>query len=250
MSVNATKLISDLAPYARMTVADGVTIGNLVFSSAQTIYSTGLIAAGGAGVLSANSQVTLFSGAVGAAGSQGYAAGATLTESETNFFDSDGRLGSNECFVGIRCGFTVYKRSGNALAASETVEHIGSVSALHGLLDSLSWEWNPGDTINRIIGPIGDYPAGGGVYGHNIIANVPVGPGAPLGAQGATNGYPSYATFRKLPLPIVWKPNIRTQVKVSCGSGFTSPAGAAAWEDTDYLAIRMTVQGVKFTMPV
>jgi hypothetical protein len=251
----ATSLIQDLAPYAAMTVADGITVGDLTFSSAQTFYSTGAIACTVNNQLDANSNVTLFSGAVNDAGAQGFSATSTLTESETNLFDANGRLGSNECFVGVRCGFDVYRRTGNNLAATESIRHIGSVDALHALLTSLSWNWNPGDTLSRTIGSLGDYPAGGGVY-----SGVAIGGNAAGVATGgnssfaANNGVPSCYTQKKLPLPIVWKPNIRTQVKVSCGTGATLTTALLSGQNAiaagEYFIIRMSVQGVLFTMPV
>ena len=254
----ATSLIQDLAPYAAMTVADGVTVGDLVFSSAQTFYSTGAIACTVNNTLNANSTVTLFSGAVGEAGSQGFAATATLSESETNLFDANGRLGSNECFVGVRCGFAVYKRSSNTLADTEQIAHIASVDGLKAVLDSLSWNWNPGDTIERTIGSLGDYPEGGGVYANHLNegrrAAGAGGASAGIGAIAANNGVPSYLALKKLPLPIVWKPNIRTQVKVSCGTGATLTtalnSGENAISANEFFIIRMSVQGVLFTMPV
>ena len=250
----ATSLIQDLAPYAAMTVADGVTVGDLVFSSAQTFYSTGAIECTVNNQLDANSNVTLFSGAVGEAGSQGFAATATLTESETNLFDANGRLGSNECFVGVRCGFSVYKRSGNTLADTEQIAHLQSIDGLHAVINSLSWNWNPGDTIERTIGTLGDYPEGGGVYSNHINAAPDSTGAAGLGSFAANNGVPSCYTLKKLPLPIVWKPNIRTQVKVSCGTGATLTAATGSGEnvisDGEFFIIRMSVQGVLFTMPV
>lgn len=252
--IKATQLIQDLKPYAQMTVVDGVTVGDLAFASAQTFYSTGLIAtdSGTANILPANSRVNLFSGAVGSAGAQGYGAAAVLTESETNLRDREGKLGANECFVGIRCGFNVFRRSSNALAASETISHIGTTDGLHGLLDHLTWTWNPGDTIERTIGPIGMYPAGGGVYGHLLGTATGGSPTTEAIAWGATNGIQSPYTLRKLPLPIIWKPQIRTQVKVECGTGFEaySHGSVDSWDTTDYIGVRMVVQGILFTMPV
>lgn len=258
MAIKNEQFLKELQPYARMTVVPGVTVGDLNFSSAQSVFSTGYIAPTSNDNFGANAEVQLFQSAIGDGG-QGLASGQVMTRGQTNFLDSAGRLPANEVYVGIRCLTSVYKHvnaiapafgASFAAAANGTVSAtttIGDVAALYEILKSFSWEYQTGDGIIRNVGPLSSYPQAGGAWeAPNSAANT-----AALAAQ---NGWPCPTTAKELPIPFMFLPNITTRVTVKCGSPlaltagtFTAPTAQVAGE---FLAIRMTFQGYKLTMPV
>lgn len=259
MAIKNEQFLKELQPFARMTVVPGVTVGDLNFSSAQSIFSTGYINPTANNTFAANSEVQLFQAAIGDNG-QGLQAGEVFTRGQTNFLDTAGRLPANEVYVGIRCLTSVYKHVNPAvgnfaavLAGSNQVT-IEDVPALYQILKSFSWEYQTGDGIIRNVGPLASYPQAGGVWQAPSVPTT----AAEAGAIAAQNGYPCPTTAMELPIPFMFLPNITTRVTVKCGSALevNSPtatptfAKGAAQVKAELLAIRMTFQGYKLTMPV
>lgn len=255
MAIKDEQFLKDLQPFARVTVVPGVTVGDLNFVSAQSVYSTGYVAPTSANNFAANIDLDLFQAAIGDNG-QGLAAGQVMTRAQTNWQDSAGRLPANEVFVGIRCLVSVYQHinadvlpvSGVVLTNSNAIP-IPDQTGAWDIIKELSWEYQTGDGIIRNVGPLAGYPQGGGVYDAVNSADAA---GTTIGAQ---NGYPCPTVAKDLPIPFMFLPNISTRVKVKSGSPITTPAAAnfvvaTAQVPLRALAIRMTFQGYKMTMPV
>jgi hypothetical protein len=66
------------------------------------------------------------------------------------------------------------------------------------------------------------------------------------------SGLPLGCDARSLPIPFLFLPNIVTRVTVSNGGPVVIPGFTLAASDAigQYLAVRMTFQGYKLTMPV
>lgn len=268
MAIKNEQFLKELQPYARMTVVPGVTVGDLNFSSAQSIFSTGYIQPTSTNNFGANSEVQLFQAAIGDNG-QGLAAGQVMTRGQTNFLDTAGRLPANEVYIGIRCLTSVFQHRnavvgvGASFAAavagnlSQQVP-VGDVTALYEIIKSFSWEYQTGDGIIRNVGSLAGYPQAGGVWEAPIqLAQAAAAVANP--AIAAQNGYPCPTVAAELPIPFMFLPNITTRVTVKCGSPLNLTGlltGTAAFTAGtsevigNLLAIRMTFQGYKLTMPV
>mgnify|MGYP003341249211 CR=1 FL=1 len=57
MAVEEKSIFEELAPYAKMVVVPGVTVGNLTYSNQQDLYSTAAFATGATGIIAANQQI-------------------------------------------------------------------------------------------------------------------------------------------------------------------------------------------------
>ncbi len=263
MSIKNEQFLKDLQPYARMTVLPGITVGDLNFSSAQSIFSTGYLqpAAGIGGVnvgFTANTEVDLFQSAIGDGG-QGLAPGQVMTRSQTNWLDSQGRLPANEVFIGIRCMVSVFLHQNADPTANNGASFAGaagaysqqmplpSVTALWDILKSFSWEYQTGDGIIRNVGPLAGFPQAGGVW-EAPATTVPLVPAYAF-AIAAQNGWPCTAVAKDLPIPFMFLPNITTRIKAKCGSPMILFPGETALAGF-FPAVRMTFQGYKLTMPV
>ena len=263
MSIKNETFLKDLQPFSRMTVVPGVTVGDLNFASAQSVFSTGYIQPTAvADTFAANREVDLFQAAIGDNG-QGLAAGQVMTRGQTNWLDSQGRLPANEVFIGIRCLVSVYKHrnSDKALARGASFANtaavyssqlpIPDVASVYAILKEFSWEYQTGDGIIRNAGALAGYPQGGGVWEAPLqLAQAAAAQANP--AVAVQNGWPTPEVARDLPIPFMFLPNITTRVKVRSGSAITLTAGSIDYNTNyaEYLAIRMTFQGYKLTMPV
>jgi len=257
MSIKNETFLKDLQPYSRMTVVPGVTVGDLNFASAQSVFSTAYIQpSAAADTFAANREVDLFQAAIGDNG-QGLAPGQVMTRGQTNWLDSQGRLPANEVFIGIRCLVSIYKHrnsdkalvSGASFANTLTVYSsdlpIPDVASVYAIAKEFSWDYQTGDGIIRNAGALAGYPQGGGVW------EAPLG-AISAGAVAVQNGWPCPTVARDLPIPFMFLPNISTRVKIRSGSAITLTAGSIDYNtaNAEYLAIRMTFQGYKLTMPV
>lgn len=258
MSIKNETFLKDLQPYSRMTVVPGVTVGDLNFASAQSVFSTGYIQPSAADTFAANQELDLFQAAIGDNG-QGLAPGQVMSRGQTNWLDSQGRLPANEVFIGIRCLVSIYKHrnsdktliSGASFASTGTPPVFSSqlpipdVAAVYEIAKEFSWEYQTGDGIIRNAGALAGYPQGGGVW------EAPLG-AISAGAVGVQNGWPCPVTARELPIPFMYLPNITTRVKIRSGSQLGLTTGSIDYNTAyaEYLAIRMTFQGYKLTMPV
>jgi len=229
-------IYTELAPYADMVVDQGrgVTIQDLTFASMEDYWSTGAIAAS-SGELTSNSTVELFTKNIGESG-QGFTA--ALTSSETNNKNGN-RQPSNEVYIGLAAGFQVYYTSGVGSLDPEFFiqpEDIGKI----GL--ATSWTLTVGNSIERRLGTVLEYPAGSGPYA-DLAGYGGATPNAAVGA--AVNGAP-WCGKRKLAIPVVFPPNIQVALKLEVGSG----SGAlAALSGTEAICFRMTFRGFRMTLP-
>lgn len=274
MAIKNDQFLKELQPFSRMTVVPGITVGDLNFASAQSVFSTGYIKPSANDTFAANSEVDLFQAAIGDNG-QGLAAGQVMTRSQTNWIDSQGRLPANEVFIGIRCLVSCFKHTNASAAATSGVSFDGvagvfskqapitDVAALWAIVHAFSWEYQTGDGIIRNVGQLAAYPQGGGVWQSSqpftAAIAAPAAVGSAQNAIAAQNGSPCPSVATELPIPFMFLPNITTRVKVKNGSALsveptTSVAGSTFDIDgvgtADYLAIKMTFQGYKLTMPV
>lgn len=256
----------ELAEFAHMTVVPGVTIGDMVFISAQHLYSTGAQAIASANTLPTNISVDLFKVGRGGIG-QGFATN-PLTWAETNFEDDNGRYGANEAFVAHSASVRVYKRSSNLLANTEIPAPLPP-ELINNVIYSCSWTLETADGIKRNMGLLAGYPAAGGAGG--LCALPSAGSTTDLmPARGGVNGYPSHRFRRKLPVPVVFGPNLSNKIQIVNGTGNCITTGSVyegsgsafdglAPQDgasalgtlatTDYLIFVLNFLGYRFTMP-
>jgi len=270
MSFQHSLTPEDLAAFAELAVVPGVTVGDLAYVQAMSLYSTGLIDTTVLNTLDRNSNLRVFQTPIGKAG-QGYAASFLHTRSETNLDVDNFQMDGNEVFVGTHACWSICKRTnpGAAAAANQgaTDENqvlIPSLHAVWALLSGLYWEVTVGDDITRNYGLLKDYPQGGGIYGVPTLQSFAVtyddtisglaGRTAPVGAQ---NGMPSIYCSRPLALPIVAPPNISVKIEVKNGNAIQAPVTSSStgastnWMGMlDYFQIRCVLEGYKFTMPV
>ena len=260
MAIKNEQFLKELLPFSKVTVVPGVTVGDLNFASAQSAFSTCYFQPSADETFDANQDKDLFQAAIGDNG-QGLAAGQVMTRGQTNWVDSQGRLPANEVFVGIRCLVSAYKHTNSSAAAlsgatlpSSKQAPITDVAALYQILSQFSWEYQIGDGIIRNSGALIGFPQGGGVYQpQQFISGT-----AAAAAIAAQSGWPSADTKKDLPIPFMFLPNITTRVKVKSGAKIVVEAASGTAGTTfdngtataDYLAIRMTFQGYKLTMPV
>ena len=263
MAIKNEQFLKELLPFSKVTVVPGVTVGDLNFASAQSVYSTCYFTPSANNTFAANQDKDLFQAAIGDNG-QGLAAGQVMTRGQTNFVDSQGRLPANEVFVGIRCLISAYKHtnplaaqvSGAVLTTGNKQAPITDVAALYQILHQFSWEYQIGDGIIRNSGALASFPQGGGVYAPATVAVLASQP-----AVAAQNGTPVADDRKDLPIPFMFLPNITTRVKVKSGAQIIvenvslGGAGTGTFDidgtgTADYLAVRMTFQGYKLTMPV
>jgi len=266
MAIKNEQFLKELLPFSKVTVVPGVTVGDLNFASAQSIFSTCYFQPSADETFDANQDKDLFQAAIGDNG-QGLAAGQVMSRGQTNFVDSQGRLPANEVFVGIRCLISAYKHtnasnsalSGASFAVSGTAYSkqapITDVAALYQILSQFSWEYQIGDGIIRNSGALIGFPQGGGVYQPTQAG---VSGTAAANAIAAQSGWPDANSKKDLPIPFMFLPNITTRVKVKSGAKIvveaTSGSAGGTFDNgtstADYLAVRMTFQGYKLTMPV
>ena len=254
--LNTQEILKDLELFAGMTVGRA-TVGNLVFTSAQTLYSTGLISITTAGQIEANSEVDLFRSSIGSPG-QGWGAAFSLTRSQTNLESADqGKMPANEIFIATHCATSIFKRSGNTGATSEQEALIPSANLVQAIANSFSLDVTIGDGITRNIGSLSAYPQHGGPWGQSPSNDLTAAaPNTGL-TRGAQNGCPCPGYVTKLPVPIVFAPNISVAIKAKNGSGIATVPGATSdagvvndfFATTDYLCISVALSGYLLTNP-
>ena len=249
---------SDLQPFMRMTVAPGVTVGQLNFVVAQTQWSTGLISIATDNTLPSDVSLDLFQAGIGDTG-QGYTG--ALTRGQTSWEDAQGRLPANQCFIATSVGFQIFRRNvattGNTTGIETTVPN---VSALHTIARNLSWEETVGDGITRNHGTLDQFGAFGGVWSIPTVGsaftlasgdpNVIVGYQNPGFDVSAIVGSPDCRGSR-MPLPLIFPPNISVKLTVKGGVGVTVEAQTRpTLLANTFLAVRQYLHGYLCTMPV
>lgn len=199
-------IFEELKPFANMVIDQGrgVTISDLAFSSAEDFYSTGAIALN-ALVLNAGSTVKLFEANIGDNGGQGFA-NVSMTVGETNNKNGN-RQPSNNVYIATHFGFQVYATTSvNSLNAVP----IQNATSLYQIAANTAWSLTVGDGIKRTLGTVLDYPAGSGID---------------TALSTGTGGFTSFSNNgwvgcqkRKLPIPIVFPPNISVEIELKTGA--------------------------------
>jgi len=202
-------IFEELKPFANMVIDQGrgVTISDLAFSSAEDFYSTGAIALSTL-TLSAGSTVKLFEANIGDNGGQGFS-NVTLTVGETNNKNGN-RQPSNNVYIATHFGFQVY-----AVTAVDSLNAvpINNPNTMYKVAANTSWSLTVGDGIKRTLGTVLDYPAGSGIDTALALA----GTGGPDLAAFTNNGWVG-CQKRKLPIPIVFPPNISVEIELKTGA--------------------------------
>lgn len=218
-------IFEELKPFANMVIDQGrgVTISDLAFSSAEDFYSTGAIALSTL-TLSAGSTVKLFEANIGDNGGQGFS-NVTLTVGETNNKNGN-RQPSNNVYIATHFGFQIY--------AVTSVDKLNAVpinnpNAMYQIAANTSWSLTVGDGIKRTLGTVLDYPAGSGIDTALALAGSAAGfGGGGVGALSfANNGWVG-CQKRKLPIPIVFPPNISVEIELKTGAAQTLPNNPAS----------------------
>jgi hypothetical protein len=251
MAMEEKSIFEELAPYARMVVVPGVTVGNLTYSNQQDLYSTSIFSSSAAGIVAANTTVQFYVGALGEqAAQQGYAGG-TLSLAQTNSTFSKGQAPANQVYIATHAGFLLSKMDVTTdlslgteretlLQASNLTAVAANKSDTFAVGQNFSWDLTIGRGITRTIGLLSEYTTPG-AYG--ITDEGPT--AAPLATVSVQNGSP-YAGMVKLAVPIVFPPLVNVSISATNGSPFTLNATAAATN----VQIKMILRGYLMTMPV
>lgn len=251
MAIKDSAAFADLKPYLQMTVSpNGVTVGDLNFVVAQTQWSTTLITPSAADTLPADVNADLFQTAQGDIG-QGFTT--ALNRTQTSWQDSQGRLPANQVFIATSCGFQIFKTNTASTTATTSSLLIPSQHALAAIGSYLSWEVTVGDGITRNYGDVGAFGGYGGLY---VAAPVDTSTNAATatvaGSLGAQLGDPC-CHGRRLPIPLVFPPNISVKIKLKSGTSLDVGADALANEiipSDEFVAVRQYLHGYLCTMPV
>jgi hypothetical protein len=259
---NQKTLYSELRPFADMMIDQGrgVTVSDLTFASAEDRYSTAFIplvsssaSSPTVGVAAANTTlpagqtVKFMQKNIGEAG-QGFTA--SLTVGETNNTNGD-RQPSNQVYIATHLGFKIY---GTLNAGSLNEIQIQSQGAMGQIAGNTTWALTVGDGIKRTLGTILEYPAGSGVTGFVAVGG-PTVAGAALISSWANNGSADCEQKRKLPIPIVFPPNIQVDLEIKTGAAQTfqnnASTTASVFGGAPYggIAFKATFKGFRMTMP-
>lgn len=254
-------IFEELAPYAKMVVVPGVTVGNLTYSNQQDLYSTAAFSTGATGIIAANQQLQFFNGALGeSAITQGYTGG-ILSLSQTNSKFARGQAPANQVYIATHAGFQLSQISDTNLNNAHTesllvglTETDNNVSDVFSVANNFSWNLTIGRGITRNIGTLQEYPAPGvwafqddgirGVDGQNP-ANVGDNVFAQLGTP--------LACLKKLEVPIIFPPLVNVTIGAQCGSFIQLQqviASAARGAGAINVQVKMIMRGYLMTMPV
>lgn len=252
MAYDQKSIFEELAPFAKMIVVPGVTVGQLQYVNATDLFSTGTFASSGAGVVGANTEVKLFNAALGdQAANQGYTGG-TMTLSQTNSKFSKGQAPANQAFIAISAGFQITKISTQDLSGAAPVVSLlgtevgqlaGSVSGqsdLYSVAQSFSWDLTVGRGITRTIGTLSEYCSPGTF----AATSDDVADGAISNDASSQLGTP-YTCLKRLEVPLIFPPLVNVSIEAKNGSPFQLINAA-----TTNVQIRMILRGFLMTMPV
>jgi hypothetical protein len=259
-------IFEELAPYARMVVVPGVTVGNLTYSNQQDLYSTSVFSTGATGVVGANQQLQFFNAALGeSAINQGYAGG-TLSLGQTNSRFSKGQAPANQVYIATHAGFQLSQLSDTnlnnahreSLLITETEAYTAAAGAnndLYTIAQNFAWNLTIGRGISRNIGTLAEYgSAGVWAFQDDGFVTVGVPPAATNDGNSAfvQLGSPCLG-LKKLEVPLVFPPLINVQIGATNSSFFqlqqtfsSTGAGAGAIN----VQVRMILRGYLMTMPV
>jgi hypothetical protein len=236
-------IFEELAPYAKMVVVPGVTVGNLTYSNQQDLYSTAAFSTNATGIIAANQQLQFFTGALGeSAITQGYTGG-VLSLSQTNSKFTRGQAPANQVYIATHAGFQLSQISTLDLSAAHKesllvgiVNDSQNVSDAFSIANNFSWNLTIGRGITRNIGTLAEYPAVNA--GTNVYAQL----GTPL------------ACLKKLEVPIIFPPLVNVTIGAQCGSFIqlqqVITIDGAAGAGTTLVQAKMILRGYLMTMPV
>lgn len=243
MAAQNENIFEELAPYARLTVIPGVSVGQLNYVNQQDLTYTCVLPVT-AGAVPANSILQFFQGTLGdAATTAGYSAG-TLSLSQTSSRFPRGQAPANQAFVSVSTGFTINQLDTNDLTATPKASLVPFADDLYALAHNFSWDLTIGRGITRTIGTLASYCGPEAVY---AIQNDAEAPDAGDFYGSNTLGKPGMG-FTKLKVPIVFPPLINVSITAQNGSPFTLLDAIA--QTTRYYQFKITLRGYLMTMPV
>lgn len=222
-------IFEQLAPYSKMTVVPGVTVGRLSYANTQDLYSDAVFKTNGF-VVPANQELQFFTAALSETG-QGFTGGLNLNQTNSKF--SKGQPPANQVYVATHLGFSVTYTTSQDPSATQTVT-MPNGSDLYALLQNFSWDLQIGRGITRTIGSLLEYPSAGGAWASSS------------GDNAAQNGDPS-AWTAKLSIPIIFPPLVNVNLTAKTGNSFTLISGSA---ENAFVVVRTTLRGYLMTMPV
>lgn len=259
MAMEEKSIFEELAPYAKMIVVPGVTVGNLTYSNQQDLYSTSVFASDAAtGVVAANTTVQFFQGALGeSAIQQGYTGG-SLTLAQTNNKFSKGQAPANQVYIATHAGFALSQISGTnappTLAATvrETLlrSDVRSLAAAGGgtgkcdvfsIAQNFSWDLTIGAGITRTIGSLSEYH----MPGASAVTDDGPAVATVNDFVSSQNGSP-WSDMKRLQVPVVFPPLVKVQITAQNGSPFVLLATTAATS----VQVKLVLRGYLMTMPV
>jgi hypothetical protein len=243
-------IYEELKPFASMVIDQGrgVTVSDLAFASAEDRYSTAFISLPLANVYPGSTTVKLFQKNIGEAG-QGSGTLA-LTRGETNNTNGD-RQPSNQVYIGTHLGFQVYAITTATTPSLNNIK-IQNPNTLFKICNNTVWNLTVGDGIKRTLGKLIDYPSGGGIDGM-IFSSTSCSAGA-LPTMTANNGWVGCAK-RKLPIPVVFPPNVQVDIELETGAAQTlidnvvDASVSAGSFSTGSIAIVACFKGFRMTLP-
>ena len=250
-------IFEELAPYARMVVVPGVTVGNLTYSNQQDLYSTSVFSTTNTGIIPANQQLQFFTGALGeSAIQQGYAGG-VLSVAQTNSRFSKGQAPANQVYIATHAGFQLSQLSATNLSAAHQesllvglAETTSNQNDVFTIGQNFSWNLTIGRGITRNIGTLSEYgSAGVWAAQDDGFANGAVNDGDTSFAQ---LGSPCLG-LKKLEVPIVFPPLVNVQIGATNSSFLQLQqewASAGKGAGAINVQVRMILRGYLMTMPV
>ena len=256
-----TNIFDELAPYARLTVVPGVSVGQLNYVNQQDLtytcaFQPTIVAVDGVNkvTIPANTTLQFFQGTIGdSATTAGYTAG-TLSSSQTNSRFPRGQAPANQCFVATACGFSVTTlatsgggRSALDLNAAPIQSQLIAPEYLYQLAHQFSWDLTIGRGITRTIGPLAAFPGPDAVYAVQNDAGTFVGAGE-VQNPGASQLGSAGQGFTKLKVPVVFPPLVNVAITAQNGSPFMLCNESALLASA--LQVRITLRGYLMTMPV
>lgn len=266
MAQETTNIYEELAPFARLTVVPGVSVGQLSYVNQQDLVYTCAITP----TLSvdpdldgrdyyyfaANTTAQFFQGTLGdSATAAGYSAG-TLSNSQTNSRFPRGQAPANQAFVATGAGFSVttLARSGQDLSATNLNQNplesqLLFPEYLYQLAHQFSWDLTIGRGITRTIGTLATYCGSDAVTAvQNDAGDFARAAAAGKGVPGSSQLGRAGTSLTKLKVPIVFPPLVNVAISAQNGSPFRICNTASAFFEA--LQIRLTLRGYLMTMPV
>lgn len=237
-------IFEELAPFASMVVDQGrgVVVSDLAFASAEDRYSTAFITLGALATLPANSSVKLFQTNIGGTGQGSPFA---LTVAETNNTNGD-RQPSNQVYIATHFGFQIYA----VQSGLTSIAPLSNYGDMYKVAAGTSWNLTIGDGIKRTLGTVLEYPAGSGIDAQAAVSGATA-----VSADFPNNGWVG-CSARKLPIPVIFPPNIQVDIELLTGNAQPLEGGCYgttvtgnALKANDLIAYRATFHGFRMTLP-